>query len=233
MVQLVESVTVLENDLEAINKIADREIKIKTFDYDGTKYTWHDAKDLVQSLEKKIAGIRESIQENDIAIFRFFCLQARLCGKDVEYKNRFRALKKLEHESAEGFELYDRMVKSVGFMQQKLSEAGILRNVEELKNVEKDFKVRILEMLSLEQYNDVLTPEIKELFTKYTSESWTYFAQGRYFENDLNLLFGSIHYFPYVINKAHFLRKREFLIFQAGLISETEGAHLERSTSIQ
>ncbi|MEY2869142.1 MAG: hypothetical protein RIR01_1622, partial [Bacteroidota bacterium] len=71
-IDMVYEFIALENDKMVIENIANKQISIKSFDYDGHKFKAKDALELLPKIEKEINNLRNKITENDISIFLFF-----------------------------------------------------------------------------------------------------------------------------------------------------------------
>lgn len=76
-VDLIYLKKALENDLQTLDSIANNQLGLKTFDYDGMKYSSKDAVALIEKLKPELENIKEQIKQNDIEIFRFFNQEAQ------------------------------------------------------------------------------------------------------------------------------------------------------------
>lgn len=92
-VELTYTFIALQNDIETLKQIYKKVIPIKTFDYDGKKYTRKQVENLLSKIELELSQINEKVKINDITIFHFFLNLEKVKGKDskleVMYSNFF------------------------------------------------------------------------------------------------------------------------------------------------
>jgi len=62
-----------ETDLSTIQAIKDKQIEVRSFDFDGVKYSVHDCSKIIAALETEIADQKEKLREMDKQAFIFFC----------------------------------------------------------------------------------------------------------------------------------------------------------------
>jgi hypothetical protein len=55
-----------------LKQIINGNLKVKSFDYDGIKYTPNDCSRLIRKLESELEKAREEIFHNDINIYKYF-----------------------------------------------------------------------------------------------------------------------------------------------------------------
>jgi Zn-dependent protease with chaperone function len=62
----------LDSDINSLKQIINGNLKVKSFDYDGIKYTPNDCSRLIRKLESELEKAREEIFHNDINIYKYF-----------------------------------------------------------------------------------------------------------------------------------------------------------------
>ena len=83
-----------------------------------------------------------------------------------------------------------------------------------------EFKKEIKLMLTEEEFQTVLTEEIKGNFTDYLANYYTFFYDEAYKTEELNVLFTAINDYQIVLAKTHFTAKKRLLDYQVSLITK-------------
>jgi Zn-dependent protease with chaperone function len=217
-VELVYSKNGLTNDLETLKKIASKEFKIKTFDYDGNKYKAADAQLLVDNLERELAGITEKIKINDQEIFRLFYSKALLKSEHTKLLECYKAFFKVVAQHEKKFEFYIDMHEKFSFSYEQNQLDEISKRMKNYYAFEKRFKAELAATLDDELYQKALTPEFITQFEAYLDKDLSYF-DGTQYDNEAIITKNNILFAYYsVLQRSYFLNHKAILDFQISLL---------------
>lgn len=207
----------LKFDCTVLEDIANKKLKIKTFDYDGKKYKSGDAESLVSSLKKERDAAAEKILENDINIFRHFYSISAASDKAQDLTEMYKILFDTEKGYEKCAPMQEQVYNCAAFMHVTTPIEQINLNIKKLQKVEKSFKAEILAVLESAVYAPVLDDEIIDYYRKYTATDFIYFQNNKYLENEVEALFVCINNWHVIHSKAFYYHKKKLLEFEAGL----------------
>jgi Zn-dependent protease with chaperone function len=160
----------LENDLQTLELIRTKEIKLKTFDYDGRKYSANESHKVKVIAEKRLEELTLKIEKNDQEILSFLAQNS-----DGEIKIILQEKIEKYIEADKNFEKYNQkfieFVSYTSFMSVQLPFEEIRKKRFILLEREKVFK----EMLKECSFKMSSTEEEKAIFQKYISAENKYF----------------------------------------------------------
>ncbi|RNL88673.1 hypothetical protein ED312_07740 [Sinomicrobium pectinilyticum] len=208
----------LQNDINTLSAIGKKEIRIKSFDYDGKRYRWKEGKALAGHLEKELEAIKEKIRENDRDIFHYFKKLESESGREERLEVLYNELYRLDEDYDRKFNLYMKLSEGTQFISFTTPFEEIKRNFQELEDTEKAFKEAIRPLLSRENISKEITGDMRENFERYLSGKPEYFRNNAYQEDNLTVLFTALGDFYYLISSEFFLQKKELLDYQAALL---------------
>jgi Zn-dependent protease with chaperone function len=217
-VDLVYTANSLSNDIETLKQVANKTIRIKTFDYDGKRYKRKEAQDLINTLNRSLKDINQSIQENDISIYSYFLNIEKSTSKKPELTDLYRQFFKFDETYADKYEYYTRLINGLNFINYTTQIEEINLNFSRLKGLEAKVKMEIKAMLSDPLFKEEITPQIRENFELYCSKEWKYIGNTQYFEKNLNTLFTALHNYGFVLSRGYFLLKKKLLSYQIELL---------------
>ncbi|PWJ42636.1 M48 family metallopeptidase [Sediminitomix flava] len=207
----------LSNDLEGIRQISLGGIDIKSFDYDGIKYTKKDCESLIVILSQELEDLKTKIEQIDKNVYSYFrSLEAEDNSSSVlkeKYTRYFEFDKSLEAKE----DIYNRLSEAVQFINYTTPFEEIESNFRGIKPLEKILKANIEELLADESLKGILTEEVKTDLEKYISKNWIYFIGEQYRDDHLQILFTAMHQYMYVLSRAFFTLKQDLLTYQIGL----------------
>lgn len=203
----------LENDINTLNQIQNKELEINTFDYDGIKYNADDVDSLIVELEQEKEKIKLSIEENDKNIYIFFNSLAK-AEQQSELKHKYQTLLNSDIRFDEKAKIYTQLINATQFIQYTTQIEVIEQSLREVAILEQDFKIQLKDMLEDKLYLAAMHPKIKEQFEKYLEQDWIYFKSSSYDNDALDILFNAIHNYSFILTRAYFLAKKELLDFQ-------------------
>ncbi|GEN68040.1 M48 family metalloprotease [Chryseobacterium rhizosphaerae] len=210
-VELVYTLIALENDKKTIEAIASKELVLKTFDYDGKKYTAKEAKKLIPEINHSISEIQKQIQQNDSDIYHYFLSSTDDSGKKTEFINAYQLLSAYDASYEEKLKVYTDIAHATAFMSTKTMPEQIKRNFLNLKPLEDTLKNEIrpyLENTSISFYLE--EQDVKDL-NYYIENHLIYFNNDHYIDTHLQLLMRAINVYPYLLNRKYFLLKKDLL----------------------
>ncbi|MEA5426634.1 M48 family metallopeptidase [Arcicella lustrica] len=210
----------VERDIQTITQIKSGDLVIKSFDYDGVKYSPKQCDELIPILETELARLKEEIDINDKAIFQYFLQLAQTQSLETEYLNQYQAYDEIDKSYDEQFEIYAKMMNATAFINYNTPFEVIEQNINTIYELEKSFKEQIGKLLSDERYQSVITDEIRENLNKYLSEVFVYFSRPTYDDNALNIMMMSIQQYQYIIGRKFFESKKELLNFMVKLTKQ-------------
>lgn len=211
----------LDYDKNILSAIAKGEVQIATFDYDGEKYKKREAEGLAQRLDVELQKVREEITRNDIRIFRYFYLQARLHQKEKELVERYVEYFDRDRRFDAGIELYNELHGSMAFVNAVTPFDQIEANFIKIKEKEEKLRSEMKTYLDDEMRKEV--PKILiDNCDEYLSQNWIYFRDKSYDENALQKLLTALEDYKFLLWKCIYLSKHKLLAYQRNLLPDTE-----------
>lgn len=210
----------IERDIQTIMQIKNGDLVIKSFDYDGVKYSPKQCDELIPVLETELARLKKEIEVNDKAIFQYFLQLAQTQGLETEYLNEYKAYDEIDKSYDEQFEMYVKMMNATAFINYNTPFEVVEQNINAIYELEKPFKEQLNKLLNDERYQSVITDEIRENLNKYLGEVLVYFSRPTYDDNALNIMMTSIHQYNYIIGRKFFESKKELLDFKVKITKQ-------------
>lgn len=176
-------------DLEVVNAIANKNIRAKTFDFDGKKYKNDEAPSIAEIIEKELKQQQEELKNIDKKAISFFMDKAEEKGSkedlDSKYKDYFNFRRKADNYLAQ----INKMLESLGpvYSGQTIPIEQINRMITTLKEThEPEWKKSLTEWISLGVHND--NSNEKEKIQKFISSDYVYFNGTSFFDAELTEL---------------------------------------------
>ncbi|MBE9466488.1 M48 family metallopeptidase [Dyadobacter subterraneus] len=208
----------LEGDINNLRQISEGNSGIKSFDYDGIKYSPTDCPALITELESKVVEVKDSISRNDSNIYKYFLQLAEQQGKEDVLKGLYQSFFNIDQSFDDKFGIYIKMLNTSNFIFQTTPIEVISENLKILKEAETEFKKEIKFMLTEERFRASLTEEIKANFEDYLSGFYIFFYDQSYKQEELSVLFNTIKNYQTVLSKTHFIAKKQLLDYQVSLV---------------
>jgi Zn-dependent protease with chaperone function len=210
----------LVTDKDTLSRIVSKEYQIKTYDYDGQKYSARDAENLISRLDKEIAILNDKITENDKNIYLCFFNLAKINGNEQALKQQYQEFFEAGKAFDRNMELFNDLLQATQFIQQVTSVEEIEVKLDNLKTLENQLKEELRILLNIEKLKVEIPAPMKENFEKYLSTTWTYFEGQSYNEDILQILFAAIHEFHFILSTHYFVIKRDLLNFQVAQLAK-------------
>jgi len=216
LLAMIASITAMTQDLLVLEQISEGSIKVKTFDYDGQKYTPPDCHLLMRQIRKELEFLSVQAAKRDEEIFEVFLQLAREQGQLRVFKQHYYDYQ-LSVQNQVLLKVFDQLSNALYFIQVSTPFAEIRQNFLLVKKVEIQFRIDVSQLLSGQLYQEAVTTEIRERFERYLSKEWLYFTVNTYHQEELDLLFKTLMDFQYVLHNTNFRKKKALLDFQARL----------------
>lgn len=210
----------LEKDISIIEQIAQGEINIKSFDYDGEKYKKKHASKLIPQLQEELAVAEKVINDNDFKILKYFYELANQQGKNETFVKLYQKWLNIENNERTNYEKYIRFVEASQFIQGHNSYGEIEYRLKTMNPIEIEFKAEVKKLLEKNIFQQSISEELKEKLSFYVSQELEYFKRPGYNEEALDYLFTAIESYPAIIGKTYFQLKKDLLNFMVKLEME-------------
>ncbi|HEY9262354.1 M48 family metalloprotease [Chitinophaga sp.] len=200
MVNLAHSLSILENDKALLHQLTVVEHSIKTFDYDGVKYSMTTIYTLMDHLDTTIAANRDQLKANDAAAYAYFHRLAESSGELEKWEKLSGIYSHTVQQTDTRNSCYDALLKAVTFMQESHPYAQIELRLTSVKEPEQTFKAQLSVMLEEPAYQGILLPQQVTLFTNYITQDKIYFQDKAYDEDAVDLLYNVLRAFPAILD---------------------------------
>jgi Zn-dependent protease with chaperone function len=217
MVDKVYTLNAMRQDLSDIRQIWAGRTSIRTFDYDGIKYTHQEAASLITRLENEVWQIEQQLAVNDIHAYRYFLLKAAASGQEDTLKDHYRLLFEADGDWDRQIKLYSDIRSAMQFMFEATPVEAIEAKLHALKPFEAALKVELESLLAKNQAAPFLTDDMQAVFKEFLGKERVYFFSPDYFEHEVNQLLATTEMYQQAVSRRFFSLKKRLLDFQAGL----------------
>lgn len=214
IVNSVYKLIAIRGDKNILESISRKEIKLKTFDYEGRKYKVKEANDLMSKLDKEIEDLEDKITKNDINIYRFFYTKAQAKGKEQELKAQYIHFFEQDDICNKRFHIYNTFIGLTNQLRVASQQEQVEAVFREISDLEIKLKAEIKSLMEDPALNKEISQAIKDNFDKYLSRNWSYSANELADQEYLNVLFSAINNFNYLTSRSYFVTKLSLLRFQ-------------------
>ncbi|MDX1908336.1 MAG: M48 family metallopeptidase [Bacteroidia bacterium] len=219
----LRTIAALEQDLATLGYIADGQLQVNTFDYDGVKYEAKAAGTTQERIRAELEALREEVRQHDQAILSFFYNLELTTGVSPRLLSMYQALHDVLTASQDHYDTLGQLQQSLQFVHQTTPYEEIEARFRELKPLEQRFKNNLKTLLLPDSpYQAVMTPEIQKQFELYLSKTWTYFFVDVYHEDILKILLQAVEQYAEVLGQTIAHYKRVLLVYQASLAAPAQ-----------
>jgi len=204
----------LENDLSILKSIANKEFKIKYFDYEGQKYNSKDTNAVIQKLEKELEKTTKYINEIDRKIYTFFFNQACKNGDVNVFKEKYLTFQKQDALYDQKLGLSNDIIAATNFINVVTPFEQIESNFKAVSKLEINLKNELKIVLDNASLKNELSKQTMANFEKYTAQELVYFANDTYDNDNLKVFFEAINDYNYLLGRTYFFTKLDLLKFQ-------------------
>jgi len=179
------------NDIEILKAIGDKRIDVKSFDFDGEKYSRAESASVIEKLETELTALK-SLQEklDRQAVQLFMNLSKKIAGTaSLELTKSYESYFELRRKADEFLTQMNGMLDGLSpvFAGQSLQIEIIQSMISQLKrDHEPLFKQKLQYWISQQVFND--NPELLTRINSFISSDYAYFGDTSFFENELNEL---------------------------------------------
>lgn len=207
----------LTNDINDLNQIINKNVVVKTFDYDGTKYKWKDAVALTTQLQEEKNILSNKIIENDNKIYDYFLNKAKLLHKETELNQKYANFFSEDERYDTRLELYNKLDEATNFISVSTPFEEIEINLKKVYKLEIELRVEINKLLECNLLQKEITIDIKECFDKYLMKNWVYFNNNEYDNEAIKIFYAALNNFKYLSSQNYLVHKLDLLNFQISI----------------
>ncbi|MCD0489772.1 M48 family metalloprotease [Pedobacter sp. MC2016-14] len=218
VIDLIYTVNSLSADIAVLEQIYGGQTEIKTFEYDGEKYTDSNCFMLLTGLKQTLEEINQTLDHQDQKIFYHFLYLARTEHKLEEFKQTYLQYSSIVAHTNDQELVYNKMAEAVQFMSVSTPNTAIQSYLVALKEVEPEFKAQIEIMLGHPAYQQDIDEKIKADFIDYLAEDLKYFEKI-YANPEVDLLFNALGAFNTLSMTTHLRQKKQLLQYQTTLVN--------------
>lgn len=219
-VELVYRYVALENDINILNDISNKVIKIRSFDFDGVKFLNSEAYSLIEKLKEELCELKIQIEALDIRIFKSFENLESELGLEPRLRLLYSDLFQFDKEFDHKYKIYNEITQDLQFTSEITEYVEIRHNFKELKSNEKKLKVAIQELVANSKFDSLFSDDIRLSFDSYLSKDWIYFSEEEYLEDNLAVLYNALNNFLFLLSKGFFVYKKDLLDYKEKLMLE-------------
>ncbi|WP_216849001.1 M48 family metallopeptidase [Pedobacter sp. L105] len=216
------------SDKGIMERISNGSLEIKTFDYNGKKYSAADTYNLIRYVEDEIRKYEELFRIKDIKIFECFLAHASQQRSMEGFKERAMAYQAVAARFGAQEEAYINLIGSTYFMHTTTTFDDIRNNLFLVKKYEVPFKKQVKLILESDIYQADMDVQMKLHFEEYISNDWKYFADKFYFDQEIRVLFSVMAGYYTLVSQVHFKLKKAFLTFILHPVPEIGSEPMDR-----
>ena len=215
-----------KNDVESLKFIVtDKQHSVKTFDFEGKKYSRKQAADLLPLLEKDKQKLEAEFEKHDALIYSFFKKRAVESGCVDRFETLYTKFVRMDelYEKAAG--LVNDLNVQLAFLNRETPNDQIQRNFKEVQKNEELWKLHIKNLMELPLYVEKTETVYKGILKNYYDNDQPYFYAEAYNIAALNLLMDALNCSYQVHSDLIFHAKKELLDFQVTMAESTAVHH--------
>jgi hypothetical protein len=217
IIESVRTAVALQIDIENLKQIRDKQIVVKTFDYDGIKYKATDSAGLLMKVEEELIASNKKLEAHDLRIYQFFLSKEKESGRPERLKSLYNLMFSSQDSAEKDFALLGKIWEYLSFTQHRHANDVIVDKFVEFIPIEADFKGRLKSMFEdAELIKEMPQGDIGRMKEYLNADIW-YFKLGRYNEEGLALLSDMVRWCNHLVNQKYYFDKRRMLEYQASL----------------
>lgn len=226
VLSLPHQIAGIKADLQVLQAIINRQLRIKNFEFDGRKMKSAEASPLHTQLTRALEEAERILAESDDRMIAWFLRKAQSTGKQESLRQKYSEL----FEASDVFQRDQTCVNKMGDTLMQLHNRMPLdqiRNViAELKLNEVDFRNRLEQLLTDPKSATLISEDQRKLAAEYLSKDWVYFVSTNYIEDALERLNRCMFMFYKVSAEKLFKHKADLLTTQLTLAGISEGVNV-------
>ena len=177
-----------QSDLEILKAIKAKHIDVKTFDFDGVKYSTEDCDEIIKTLENEIAQQESELNALDKEAFQYFYTQAGENGKSLA--NAYAEYIDIDRVTEQYLAISNNIMSIVnGFYVSRISVQQALTDVAAIKdNYEKELKNDLRKILNMQLITEQSNSQLFNSVQHFLHNDYVYFSDDQFISEDLNQL---------------------------------------------
>ena len=196
----------LQRDIETVHAISAKNSGVKTFDFDGVKYSVRDAEEVLSRLESDLKDAELRLIQLDKEAFTFFYNSAKARGESEVVVENYTTMFKAGDTYKKDLENFQKVFSYFNALfQGTLSPQLAYERKAELQKDAAVIKERLREMCRSSDYNDLVKSDEKELIKQFVTEEQSYFHAEDFSQSEHNLLYSALNMYIYLA-KEHWYR---------------------------
>ncbi|MFB9865450.1 M48 family metallopeptidase [Rufibacter immobilis] len=225
--KLPERVSQLEDDLQTVQQIIQGAHDIKSFDFDGEKYSVKEAATVQQQLERELQEAQQQLAYHDKECFRLFYQKAREKGTEDTLVQAYQALFDATAAAEADTGLYHQIFDTLNFIfNNDMTLEGAKTVVKELETREKPIRLRLQQLLQEETYVSCLTAAEKSKLEKIAHHARVYLTEYGFDNASVGELTEALHLFVQTAWERCFQLKKKMLDQQITLLQSQQETKL-------
>ncbi|HAI82080.1 MAG TPA: hypothetical protein DCL43_00295, partial [Chitinophagaceae bacterium] len=219
MVELVYQKNGIEADINSLSDIVNHGYKVKSFDYDGTKYDIVSVTDLLLQLKAQFETHQTAIKKHDEAIYATLRKVAVKQHKELVYEEHYQLLFEAEKFYKSNLELFTGLQDAFAFLNDVTPNATIVANLEKAKPLEQSLK-EAYQFLLQHRFllQNIISSDLHKSIETYLNNELTYFDGEKYNEENLDHLIVCHRNIMYLTSQYYSKRRKQLLDFKASLL---------------
>ena len=217
-VNLVFEKNTIEQEIQTLSLISNQQLKLKTFDYDGRKYTAKESEKVTKIAQERLDQINSDIEQNDKDILKFFSYKC-----DDEQRKKLSEMIKTFIETDKDYEYYLKEFNDFSnhtyFMTKTLPFEEIRKNRANLLSKEEKFKEALEKMISTSALKENISLETRMIFKDYINANNLYFEHDHYINSQVEMLGKVLGKYTESLGEAYFKNKKDLLDYKAQLLN--------------
>ena len=219
---LIKSLAGNEYDAVVLKAIVDKQIKTKTFDYDGEKMENDDAPALLENLNNEITRQKEQLQKHEENIFLFFYETAKKHSAQAagtlkeKYLAHFDNRKKTEDFIAAGQRIINLMAPLLNGQAVQIEEAQIMAR--SLRAETETIKPFIRNWVAQGLFSN--KKEIEKKAAGFLEADYHYFSNSSFFDNELSTVHQLVNETAVSLSVFQVKNFKAILEYQLGLLNK-------------
>ena len=212
----------MEEDIETVKAISAKKSGIKTFDFDGVKYSVKEAQKALSQLEADLKDANKELVELDKEAFKYFYTTAKTKNQGESIIEGYEALFAAEDSFKQDIDSVQNLYSYFNALfQGAMTAEQAYRNKLPLEKGASALKLRLKEMLKEPAYLDLCSSEQETMLASFVSRQQDYFTADGINERGHNLLYNVLNQYIYMVSEYTFRAKKRILDKMASEYVET------------
>jgi hypothetical protein len=206
----------IENDIRALESIQDKKSGIKTFEFEGKKYSRRDSFALVDKLKKELETTNAALEKADKDIFLFYFGKAKQLGKQDDLCEAYRKMFETNKATESAFNEIARLTAPLSqIYQENVTEQTAEAVTFNLKRDEAPLKERMKAILENNEFACYYSPEDRKSLDAYLQQVREYFSKHSGFNSEaLTTFHEAIGVYTAILSDKQFDVKKQLLNHQ-------------------